>query len=356
MPLIYSKNKSRTFDMNKTSQFHPEPLYDVSNLGHVELYTPCLERSIRFFVDVYGLDLVSTQGDSAYLRAWGDHDLTSLKLTAAKDAGVAHIGWRTMSNQALDRRVSALKAYGIEGQWLDGDVGHGKAFSFIAPSGHRMELYHEAEKYVPMPDKKPYLINQPQKFSGRGVAAARIDHINILTHDVVGLRNFADQTMGFKLREHLVPGGQGEEVGAWMSLMNKAHDMAITKEPSKGASGRLHHLAYAVENREDVLRAADIFMENDVFIEFGPAKHSRTQGFFLYVYEPGGNRIEVFSGGLHIFTPDWAPLQWGTEEKGRSTAWGLGVPESFHKYATPNVAVPAADELTRAAAFAALSE
>lgn len=261
-----------------------------------------------------------------------------------------------MSPQALERRVAVLKAYGVEGQWIDGDIGHGAAFSFMAPSGHRMELYYEAEKYVPTGDKKPYLPNQPQKFHGRGVAAARIDHINLLTQDVVATRKFADQTMGFKLREHLIPGGHGEEVGAWMSLMNKAHDLAITKEPHPSATGRLHHLAYAVENREDVLRAADIFMENDITIEFGPAKHSRTQGFFLYVIEPGGNRIEVFSGGFHIFIPDWEPVQWGTEIKGRSTAWGLGVPESFHKYATPVVDVPEATPAAKATALAALSE
>lgn len=33
-------------------------------------------------------------------------------------------------------------------------------------------------------------------------------------------------------------------------------------------------MAYEVPNREDVLRAADIFVENGVSIEFGPAKHS----------------------------------------------------------------------------------
>lgn len=312
-----------------------EPLYDVAQLGHAELYTPNLDASLEFFINVYGMDLVTTQGDSAYLRAWGDHDLTTLKLTASHTSGLAHVAWRTSSPQALERRVQALNAYGIEGHWHDGDVGHGKAYRFTGVGGHPMELYFESEKYQPTADKKPYLPNQPQKFSGRGVAAQRIDHINLLAPDVVAMRTFAAETMGFKLREHLIPGGQGTEVGAWMSLMNKAHDLAITKEPAAGVSGRLHHLAYAVENREDVLRAADIFMENDVNIEFGPAKHSRTQGFFLYVIEPGGNRIEVFSGGIHIFSPDWQPVTWGTEVKGRSTAWGLDCPASFHGYATP---------------------
>lgn len=69
--------------------------------------------------------------------------------------------------------------------------------------------------------------------------------------------------------------------------------------------------------------------------KFGPAKHSRTQGFFLYVLEPGGNRIEVFSGCFHILSPDWEPVTWTTEGQGRSTAWGSPVPDSFHNHATP---------------------
>ncbi|MFF1732125.1 VOC family protein [Streptomyces sp. NPDC058247] len=313
---------------------HPEPLYDVAQLGHVELLTPVLDDSVRFFTGVYGLDLVATEGDCAYLRGWGDHDLTTLKLTSSANSGLGHVAWRAVSPQALERRVAALEARGIEGTWTEGDIGHGKAFRFTAPGGHLTELYYETEKYRPAGDKVPALPNQPQRFTGRGAAACRIDHINLLVPDVVTTRTFMDDTLGFKLREHLVPGSGQGEVGAWMSLMNKAHDLALTREPAD-TQGRLHHLAYAVENREDVLRAADIFMEQDVFIEFGPAKHSRTQGFFLYVYEPGGNRMEIFSGGFHIFAPDWEPVTWNTEAGGRSTAWGLDVPASFHAHATP---------------------
>ena len=38
---------------------------------------------------------------------------------------------------------------------------------------------------------------------------------------------------------------------------------------------RLHHFSVWVDNREDVLRAADILSENGVFIEAGPAKIGR---------------------------------------------------------------------------------
>ena len=317
--------------MNET--IADEPLYELAHLGHAELLTPCYEKSLEFFVDVYGLDLVTEQDGSAYLRGWGDHDLTSLKLTPSHQAGLGHVGWRAVSPQALERRVAALEARGVTGEWIDGDVGHGKAYRFEAPSGQQMEIYFETEKYLAPEGKASYLPNQPQSSVTRGIAAQRIDHLNILAPDVTGTRDFMAETLGFKLREYLLPPGQGE-VGAWMSLMNKAHDLAITREPAD-TSGRLHHLAYAVENREDVLRAADLFMELGQPIEFGPAKHSRTQGFFLYVLEPGGNRVEVFSGGIHIFSPDWEPVRWTTEGGGRSTAWGLDVPASFHSHATP---------------------
>jgi catechol 2,3-dioxygenase len=55
------------------------------------------------------------------------------------------------------------------------------------------------------------------------------------------------------------------------------------------------------------------------------------------VYEPGGNRIEVFSGGYLIFTPDFEPVTWTQEERAKGQAWGLQLPETFHTYGTPVV-------------------
>ena len=53
-----------------------------------------------------------------------------------------------------------------------------------------------------------------------------------------------------------------------------------------GVPGRFHHVTYAVDSREDVLRAADICLENGVFIETGPHKHAIQQTFFLYQQGP----------------------------------------------------------------------
>src|SRR6266699_2121447 len=111
-------------------------------------------------------------------------------------------------------------------------------------------------------------------------------------------------------------------------VSNKSYDFAYTSDHT-GPRGRFHHVTYAVDCREDVLRAADTFLENGVFIETGPHKHAVQQTFFLYVYEPGGNRL--------IRAPDWKPIVWTEEERKKGQAWGLKTVESFHTHGTPPV-------------------
>jgi catechol 2,3-dioxygenase len=78
--------------------------------------------------------------------------------------------------------------------------------------------------------------------------------------------------------------------------------------------------------------------ENDIFIEAGPSMHNNSQGFYLYSYEPGGNRVEVYSGSYLVLAPDWEPVIWNEEERGTGVYWGSALPETFLSYATPTIA------------------
>jgi len=103
--------------------------------------------------------------------------------------------------------------------------------------------------------------------------------------------------------------------------------------------GRLHHIAFATGTRADILRAADLALDHGVFIETGPHKHDIQQTFFLYVYEPGGNRIELCNAGARlVLAPDWQPVGWTEAEHAKGQAWGLKTIESFHTHGTPPVA------------------
>lgn len=315
-----------------------EAIHDVAHLGHAEILTPRPDESLCFFKEVLGMEEVARQDQSVYLRGWGDYDRCTLKLTEAKQAGLGHVAWRAMSPQALQRRVQVLKEYGCGKGWIEGDVGHGEAYQFEDPDGHLMEIYYESEKYQAPEGLRSALKNQPQKYTARGAAVRRIDHINLMCRDVTPNRVFLQKKLGFKLRENLIPEEDGIETGAWLSVTSQVHDIAYTRDLT-GSRGRLHHVAYWLDNREDLLRTADILMENGIFIEADPAKHNVTQAFYLYLYEPGGNRIEIFSGGYLIFAPDWEPITWNKVERGRGVYWGGTLPASFRTYGTPVVDV-----------------
>ena len=78
----------------------------------------------------------------------------------------------------------------------------------------------------------------------------------------------------------------GEIAGTWTTFTNQGYNAVWTKDRT-GTSGRLHHISFAVDSRDDIIRAADLALEHGIHIETGPHKHTIQQSFFLYVWEPG---------------------------------------------------------------------
>jgi catechol 2,3-dioxygenase len=317
-----------------------EPVYDIAHLGRVELLTPKLDASLEFFVEVMGMDEVERAGDSVYLRAWGEYELASLQLTRADRPGVGVIAWRATSDAALERRGAAIEASGREeGWWTEGAVGHGRTYRFSDPDGHAMSLYYESECFVPVGDDVPALKNQPQRMSTRGAAVRRLDHVNVWCRDIDANSAYMVETLGFRVSEQVM-GDDGRLVGSWLHVTPKSYDLAYGRVDPAGVGGRLHHVAFAVDAREYVMRAADVFLDAGVTVECGPAKHAVQQTCFLYAFEPGGNRVEVITDGRLLLAPDRSPVTWTIEERRRGQAWGTLMPDSWFTYATPPVETP----------------
>jgi catechol 2,3-dioxygenase len=43
---------------------------EIAHLGPVELFTPKGEESLRFFVEVMGMEVEAQDGPATYLRGW----------------------------------------------------------------------------------------------------------------------------------------------------------------------------------------------------------------------------------------------------------------------------------------------
>lgn len=314
-----------------------EPCFDVAHLGHVELLTNKFEESLNFFVNIYGLTESGRDADSVYLRAFDDYEFHTLKLTRSDTTGVGHIAYRTSSPEALERRVKVIEEMGCGIGWVEGDLGHGRAYRFTDPDGHIFELYYDTNKYIAPPEEKSALKNIAQRFHGRGVGVRRLDHLNLLATNVEAIRDFMQQALGSRVTEQIML-DSGTLAGCWFTVNNKTYDIAYTQDHT-GVKGRFHHVTYAVDQREEILRAADIFLENGVYIETGPHKHAVQGTFFLYVYEPAGNRVEVANAGARlILAPDWETVTWTESDRKKGQAWGLKTIPSFHTHGTPPVA------------------
>jgi catechol 2,3-dioxygenase len=310
--------------------------HEIAHLGHVELRTPEPEKSLDFFVRVLGLTENGTAGDSVYLRTWDDYEHHSLTLTAAATSGVGRTALRATSAAALERRVAAIEARGLGIGWADGGPGIGPVYAFRDPDGHELEIYWETEWYRPPEHLRPSLKNQAQAYPARGVGVRRLDHVNYLARDAAANGGFVCDVLGGRVTEQIML-DSGVISGQWTHFAQKSYDLVYTNDWTDTA-GRLHHIAFATDTREDILRAADICLDNDVFIETGPHKHAIQQTFFLYVYEPGGNRIELCNPTARlIFAPDWEPITWTEAERAKGQAWGLRTIDTFHTHGTPPV-------------------
>jgi catechol 2,3-dioxygenase len=309
---------------------------DVAHLGYIELFTPTFDASRRFFTELLSMEVAGEGEGSVCLRTWDDYERFSLRLTARDRSGIGRVGVRAASHEALMRRVDGIEAVGMGTGWRDGQPGRGDTYGFTDPDGHDWDIYFDTEPFHGTGALTPALKNQAHRRPNHGVGVRRLDHVNYLGREVEPNRDFVTEILGAKSTEQ-VQLDDGAIAAHWMTFTNKGYDVVYTRDHT-GSTGRLHHVAFAVDQREDVLRGADLFLEDGVFIETGPHKHAIQQTFFLYVYEPGGNRIEIVNAGSRlVLAPDWPLITWTEADRAKGQAWGLKTIESFHTHGTPPV-------------------
>lgn len=312
-----------------------EPIFDIAHLAHIEIYSPKLEESVNFFKEILGMDEAHREGKSVYMRAYEDHYHHTLIITENDEAGLGHIGLRTTSPQALERRAAEIEKTGYGIGWVDGNIGHGRAYQFATPDGHNIKIFWDVEYYKAPEDQKTPLLNRPQRRPNRGVPVRRLDHVNLLASNPDKNIAFLEEALGFKLRECILA-DDDSAIAAWMSVSNLVHDIALMAD-GLGESGRLHHICYWYGYPQHLSDVSDLLIENGYTIEAGPGKHGVTQAAFLYVMEPGGNRVELFGDpGYQIFDPSWKTIKWKGKDLEKAIIWhGSNLPQEFFNYGTP---------------------
>ena len=249
-------------------------------------------------------------GQSVFLRGWGEFFHHSLQLTEGKAPALGHIGWRAQSAESLASAVKVLEASGRGEGWFDNTCGHGRAYRYRGLGGHLNELFWDVERHVPTAAETSTYPNRPQRYFPRGVAARSLDHVTVASKDIRADVHWYRDTLGHRFMEYVLHRDTPDLiVFAMLSTCERAHDLGFVPDHS-GVPGRVNHISYWVDSREELRRGADVLLDAGYAIEFGPGRHGLGEQDFLYVREPGGMRIEMVAGGYHNYEPDWKPVAW----------------------------------------------
>jgi catechol 2,3-dioxygenase len=64
-------------------------------------------------------------------------------------------------------------------------------------------------------------------------------------------------------------------------------------------------------------------------MERGRGRHDISNAFFLYVRDPDGHRVELFTSDYLTVDPDLEPIRWSLRDPQRQTLWGHPAPKSW---------------------------
>ena len=279
--------------------------------GLVQIRVMDLEAALGHYVDRLGLYKIGEAPGRAYLEGSDEFDHHSVTLVETDSAGMDFIAFKVMQAGDLDHFEERVRAEGIAVTHIPAgeQPGYGRRISFVAPSGHTIQLYAEVEQSDPKPDT---LNPNIWPIEPHGMAARRFDHMQLNGVKVPETLDFFTRVLDLYLAEQVV-GDDGQPIAVWLTCGMKAHDIAFV---DTGTPGRMHHAAFELADWSAVGHAADIITKYDLSVDIGPTHHGVTRGRTIYFFDPSGNRTEVFAEG-YTFYPDNPVRSWDLRNLGK---------------------------------------
>jgi catechol 2,3-dioxygenase len=294
----------------------------ILRLSHVEVRVPDLELATAYYVEVVGLIEVDRSddehGERVYLKGWDEHQHHSLILSRRPTYGLDALAFKVEHVADLDALEAKINGAGIAtSRHAPNELatGSGAIVRFTAPSGHVVELEHGQ---LQVGNRMP-LLNPPVGPDGLvGMAPPRIDHVFLMCEDINGSTEFFRDVLGFRMSEQILA-DDGYQLASFLERSHSTHDVAFLTGPDGG----FHHVAFWVDDWNELRKGADTCAYHGVAVDAGPTRHGATRGCGLYFFDPAGNRNEIYTGG-YWFDPDDEPTTWTENEIGRAIFYYQG--------------------------------
>lgn len=292
---------------------------DILRCASMEIVVTDLAASRKFYVDVLGLVVTEEDDNEIYLRTFEEFIHHNLVLRQGPVAAVAAFSYRVRSTAELDKAQAFYEELGcrVERRTDGFNKGFGDSVRVEDPLGFPYEFFFEADHVERLAWR--YELHTPG-------ALVRLDHFNQMTPDIPRAVGYMED-LGFRITED-IEDEHGTVFAAWMRRKPTVHDAALT-----GADGpRMHHIAFATHEKHNILAICDklgALRLSDV-IERGPGRHGVSNAFYLYLRDPDGHRVEIYTQDYYTGDPDNPVVVWDVHDNQRRDWWGNPVVQSWY--------------------------
>ncbi len=305
------------------------PAFNIVRVSHVAFGVRDPTASRAFYVDTLGLVACDETADALYLRGVEERNHHSIVLERSPQPCVRSLGFKVASEEDLDRAAFWFARRGLPTSFPEVPY-QGRTLRTADPLGLPLDLYARM-------DQAECLLQRYAAY--RGARIQRIDHVNCFTPDVQQSHDVYAE-LGFRLTEYTETDDPDPALWAvWMHRKGNVHDLAFTN----GRGPRLHHIGMWTATPLDILHVCDVMATTGYLtnMERGPGRHGISNAFFLYVRDPDGHRIELFTSDYLTVDPDLEPIRWSLRDPQRQTLWGHPAPKSWFEEGSlfPGIAV-----------------
>jgi catechol 2,3-dioxygenase len=296
--------------------------FDITRASHVELAVTDLDASARFYCEVVGLVVSDRDSDVVYLRGLEEachHSLVLRRTDGASEC--ARLGFRVFLDEHLAVLERALRELDRPVEWADPPF-QGQTLRTSDPAGVPLEFC--ATMAV-----EPRLVTA---FSvHRGGSAQRLDHFQLLVPEVRRSCEFF-MGFGFRLSEFLTPDDENL-IAVFLQRKGNPHDIVLFQ----GDGPRFHHVAFTTPDTHTLIRACDVAGELGYGprVERGPGRHGPGHALYVYMRDPDGHRVELFTTHYQAMDIEDEPRRWDVTDPSFGTPWGLPAQRSWHEEASP---------------------
>jgi catechol 2,3-dioxygenase len=264
----------------------------VTRLAYLSIRVMDLDEAERHYTDVIGLRVTARQPGQVYLQAHEAQDHHCVILNAADRAGLDHIGFKVSEPDDLAEAEAAAREWGLTtSRCPEGEVlGQSDGVKIALPSGHVLNLFHHSEHVG-----YSYGMRDPDPILDRvdGVSpVTHLDHTLVGGPDAERSVRFLQEALDFNISE-VIAGPDGQPFLFFATVGNTMHNLAI----GPGPAGALHHMAFFVPDRADVIRRVDLLKHRNVAtFKYGLSRHGVAGVTTVYFHDPSGNRNEFQCG------------------------------------------------------------